>query len=281
MSVVDSPRVPDEIRVHYEELVDEANRITQGLGQLELYRTQEIVRRFLPKRTVKILDVGGGAGVHAEWLLADGHEVHLIDPIRSHIERATAALGGLAAFSAKVGEARNLDRDDESCDAVLLLGPLYHLTNREDRIRAWNEAKRVVKPAGLIFAAAISRFASLFDGLSSGHLFDAEFRSVVERDLREGQHRNPSGEPAWFTTAYFHGPGELEAEARDAGMIVLDVVGVEGLAGWLHQLDARWVDPDQREAIVWSARVLEDEPSLTDLSIHQIAVARREQTPPD
>jgi hypothetical protein len=96
----------------------------------------------------------------------------------------------------------------------------------------------------------------------------------VERDLREGQHRNPEHRPHWFTTAFFHHPEELRAEVADAGLEVLELVGVEGLAGFLPRLDRRWERDRDRELILWSARVVEAEPSLLGLSAHLLVVAR-------
>jgi hypothetical protein len=132
-----------------------------------------------------------------------------------------------------------------------------------------------VRPGGHIFAAAISRFASLFDGLARGFLFDPAFRRIVERDLQDGQHRNPTDTPHWFTTAYFHHPTELREEAESAGLEVLEVIGVEGLAGWVSQLGERWASPEDKETILFSARAVESEPSLLGLSAHLIAVTRR------
>ncbi|MFQ5554664.1 MAG: methyltransferase domain-containing protein [Acidimicrobiia bacterium] len=157
---MDSTRPPEEIRAHYEDAVDEDVRIRRGLAELELVRTKEILRRHLPDRALTILDVGGSTGVHAEWLLQDGHRVHLVEPIRSHVGRSMKNLARWERFSAEEGDARDLRRRDGSCDVVLLLGPLYHLTDRLDRLLAWREARRVVKPGGLAFGAAITRFAS-------------------------------------------------------------------------------------------------------------------------
>jgi SAM-dependent methyltransferase len=272
---VDEQHLPAEVVAHYEEDAAEELRITQGRGRLELARTQEIVRRHLPERRLRILDVGGATGVHARWLAAEGHDVHLVDAVPRHVEQARAAAATGDPFTAELGDARHLDHPDEAFDVVLLLGPLYHLIDGLDRIRALTEARRVLRDGGLVFAAVIARFASLFDGLSRGFLFDPRFRAMVEEDLTDGQHRNPTNQPGWFTTAYFHHPDEVEAEARAAGLSARELVGIEGLAGWLRDLDVRWDDPDDRETILFSARAVETEPALRGLSSHLLLVAER------
>jgi SAM-dependent methyltransferase len=266
---------PVEVREHYARDIDEGERLRRGPGLLELARTQEIVRRHLPAGPLRILDVGGGTGVHAAWLADDGHDVHLVDPIDRHVEAARRLAGPGRRITAEVGDARRLRADPDSAEAVLLLGPLYHLTDRADRLLALREAGRVVRPGGVIFAAGISRFASLLDGLGRGFLFDPEFRAVVERDLRDGEHRNPERRPHWFTTAHFHHPDELRAEGVDAGFDGVEVVGVEGVAGWFGELFDRWDDPEVREAILFSARAVESEPAVVGASAHLLMVARR------
>ncbi|GAB3151773.1 class I SAM-dependent methyltransferase [Microbispora hainanensis] len=111
---------------------------------MELWRTQDVLRRALPSPPARVLDVGGGTGVHAEWLVADGYEVELLDPVPLHVERARA----LPGVTARLGDARDLPLPDASADAVLLLGPLYHLPGRADRIAALAEARRVVRLEG-------------------------------------------------------------------------------------------------------------------------------------
>ena len=263
--------VPPEIIEHYTEEVDEGERIAAGFSQLELLRVQEVVRRHLPAGSLRVLDVGGGTGIHAQWLAADGHSVHVVDPVPRHVQQAPN-LGGVTS---ELGDARQLSANDDSVDVVLLFGPLYHLSEGEDRVRALREAMRVVRPDGLVFVAAVSKFASLFDGLARGLLFEPGFPEIVERDLREGEHRNPDRLPHRFTTAHFHHPDALRAEISAAGLDVVDLVGVEGLAGWLPHLADRWDDPEARQLILYSARAVEAEPSLLGLSAHLLAVARR------
>ena len=106
-------------------------------GQVELARTREIVERHLPPAPAVVADVGGGPGRYSLWLAERGYTVRHRDLVTLHVEQlaADAAAGGLTVDSA-IGDARALDLPDASVDAVLLLGPLYHLPTREDRVAA-------------------------------------------------------------------------------------------------------------------------------------------------
>lgn len=260
--------------VRYYEGSKEEDRLIRGLGALELVRTREVLRRHLPPVPARIVDVGGGTGVHAEWLLDDGHDVHLVDLSPRNVDLAHRRLGA-SGLTTAVGDARHLELPDASADVVLVLGPLYHLVARHDRLAVLTEARRVVRPGGVVAAAAISRFASLFDGLAREFMFDSAFASIVRRDLVDGRHLNPDEQPSWFTTAYFHRPDELRDEVGLADLDVVDLVGLEGLASWLPHLEARWADVDDRNTILDAARLVETEPSVLGLSAHLLAVALR------
>jgi SAM-dependent methyltransferase len=218
-----------------------------------------------------VLDVGGAAGIYARWLTELGYEVHLVDPVQEHVQAARASAPPIA--SARLGDARSLDRADESVDAVLLLGPLYHLTESEDRHRALAEAWRVLRPGGLVAAAAISRFASLLDGVMRDYLEDPRYAAIVERDLRDGQHRDATGR--YFTTAYLHAPDELEGEVRDAGFVETATLAVEGIGGWQPEVGAWMADPARRDRLLAAIRAVEREPSLMGLGPHLLVIGRR------
>ncbi|MBV8463059.1 MAG: methyltransferase domain-containing protein [Acidimicrobiales bacterium] len=261
----------EEIVEHYESIREE-DRISSGLGRLELVRVQEVLGRHLPPPPAYVLDVGGATGVHARWLAERGYAVRIVDVAPRHVEVANRELAALGVV-AELGDARRLHADDDSADVVLLFGPLYHLTERSERVAALSEAGRVVRAGGIVAVAAISRFASLFDGLARGLLFDPDFVPIVERDLAEGQHRNVEGREHRFTTAFFHHPDQLREELADGGLSLRELVGLEGLGSWLPQLAERWEDPDDRDQILWAARMIESEPTLQGLSAHLLAVA--------
>lgn len=257
----------------------ERDRLFEGRSQLERVRTQELLARHLPPPPAVVLDVGGGPGVYARWLATQGYEVHLVDPVPLHVEQAAAdaALGDHLLASARIGDARRLEDPAMSTDAVLLMGPLYHLTERADRLQALREARRVARLRGWLFAVGISRFASLLDGMSAGFLDDPAFAPIVEQDLRNGQHRNPEDQPGYFTTAFFHHPEELQAEVREVGWSIVETVGIEGPGWWIPQPFAAWWEVEtRRERLLAAVRAVEREPTLLGLGPHLMVVARNE-----
>ena len=272
-----TPNVMDPAIATYYDRAPEEARLGQGPFQLEEARTRELIERFAPPPPATILDVGGAAGAYALWLAGSGYSVHLLDPVPRLVaeaqQRSAAASRPLA--SCRIGDARDLDVPADSADVVLLLGPLYHLTSPNDRARALHEAVRVLKPGGWLFAAAISRWASALDGLARDLLQDPRFAQIVEQDLRDGQHRNPTERLDYFTTAYFHRPEELADEVVAAGLVLNGVYGLEG-PGWiLPDVPGRMANAERRGALLRVARMLETEPSVVGSSAHLLAAARR------
>lgn len=267
--------IPKDIEEYYLQS-KESERLSGEGGELERLRTQAILARNLPPAPAAIFDVGGGAGIHAFPLAKQGYHVHLIDPVELHLEQARsyAATSDVTLASITRGDARHLDVPSGSADAVLLLGPLYHLVEHSDRLQALREARRVLKPQGVLFAAAVCRFASLIGGLSSGFFRDAEFRKMVAAALASGQHRNPMNHPAYFTTAYFHRPEDLAAEVRDAGFGDVQILAVEGPAWSAALFREAWDDPVQRQSLMEFLSLIEREPSIQGASAHLMAVAR-------
>lgn len=261
----------NDIRRYYDHGREDA-RLRDGRGRLELWRTQDVLRRWLPAPPAAVLDVGGGSGVHAEWLAVDGYDVELVDPVPLHVEQARQIPG----VRAVEGDARALAAADSAMDAVLLLGPLYHLPDRDDRLRALAEAARVVRPGGLVATAVISRFASAHDSVRRAWLGEPDWVAGVESTIADGRHHGLRfGERRRFTTAYFHHPDEVADELRAVGLSVAAVVAVEGLAAFTANTEESLDDAASREVLLRWLRLLESEPSLLGASSHLIGLAHR------
>jgi SAM-dependent methyltransferase len=262
------PELAPEVDRFYTQVIDESVRLSMSAdGRLELLRTQEILRRFLPASPARVLDVGGGAGVHAQWLVKDGYHVDLIDPIVRHVELAATVC------SAALGDARALEKADASYDVVQLLGPLYHLPDPADRQQALREARRVVRRGGLVAAAAINRYASLFEHVALAHLQTERLQLSIGSILRTAVHDGKRG----FTLAYFHRAEELADELRAAGFIDVRVFGVEGPA-WslLKAVEQSGSEPREElfQSVLTAARMAEPYPELLAASSHLLAVGK-------
>jgi ubiquinone/menaquinone biosynthesis C-methylase UbiE len=262
---------------HYDQ-VNEAERLSAGIGELERVRTQDLLARLLPKAPARILDVGGAAGVHALWLARQGYEVHLSDPVPRHVEQAEEASRSQAQFaiaSCTVGDARKIEQKDTSADGVMLLGPLYHLTGRADRLKALREAHRVLRGGGRVIAAAISRFASFMDGFSRDFVADPRFVEILRQDLKDGQHRNPTDNPHYFTTTFFHHPDELQSEIEEAGFAFEKIIAVEGPVWVMGNFAKHWDDPKKRALLLEFLRTVEEERTLLGATAHILGIGKK------
>jgi ubiquinone/menaquinone biosynthesis C-methylase UbiE len=257
--------------------VSEETRLEQGAFLLEGLRTRELIDRHAPPPPAVVVDVGGAAGAYGLWLADAGYTVHLIDAVPRLVEearrRSSTRSRGLASCS--VGDARATTFQDGMADVVLLLGPLYHLTTVDDRRRALREATRLLRPGGRLFAAAISRWASALDGLARDLFRDQQFAAIVDQDVRDGQHRNPTGQKDYFTTAYFHRPEDLRAEVLESGLTVEGLFGIEGPGWMLPDIGTRLMDERQRGDLLRVARICESEPSVLGVSAHVLIVCQK------
>jgi ubiquinone/menaquinone biosynthesis C-methylase UbiE len=272
------PRDSTEKLLKYYSLYNEQARLASTLGQIEFARTQRIISRYLTDPPASVLDVGGAAGRYSCWLAKLGYEVHLIDPVPWHVEQArqaSAAQPEMPIASCALGDARQLEFNDEMADAVLLLGPLYHLVEQSDRKRALSEAYRVLKPGGYLFAAAISRFASTIDGLMSGYYLDPIFQRIMLADLATGQHRNPTDNPAYFMDTFFHHPDELKAEVSGVGFEIKGLFAVEGIIYMLKDFESAWSAGTHRDFLLEMIGSLEQEPGLMAASPHMMCVGAK------
>ena len=268
------------MRQYYELGKEEARLSGSGAGRLELERTQEILLRHLPEPPATVADIGGGPGRYAIWLAGLGYRVVHRDLVPLHVEQLRDAVvsgtakgpGGFVESS--LGDARSLDLGDASVDAVLLLGPLYHLTRRADRVRALREAGRVLMAGGPVFAAAISRWAARLDGILRLRIYEQNPKVADVVGTLERTGVMPPLLPGGFS-GFTHRPSQLRAEFASAGLDVADLVCVEGAAYLLSDLDERAADERAWQVVLATARAHERVPELMGLGSHLLATVFR------
>jgi ubiquinone/menaquinone biosynthesis C-methylase UbiE len=266
-----------EILEHYEAGI-EFERLSKELYLIERIRTQEIITRYLRKTPIKILDVGGGTGFYSFWLGGLNNEVHLLDPVSGHIKEAKSYSEKSKKFlaSIEVGEARQLKHKDNYFDLILLFGPLYHITERSERLRALSEAKRVLKPGGVCLCVGISRYASTLDGYFRNFVDDPRFVEIMNQDLKNGQHRNPTDNLQYFTTAFVHEPEEFKMEIIESGFRFEKLIAIDSFGWLIPALGNKLNNLRYRETLLQSIRMIEEKTSLMGISAHIMGVAKKE-----
>lgn len=257
------------IQDYYATQFSEADRLVtrSANGQLEFLRVQQLVSSRLDPNS-RVLDVGGGTGVHARWLADAGHTVTMIDPVPEQVATATRVAPHIRAL---VGDARDLQFDDDSFDAVLLLGPLYHLQERGDRLRAWQEALRVLTPGGTVFGAGISRAAAALKLVFAQSFRDIPADALI--DLLENGSDHKQAPSLGFPGGHHHTAAELAGEAAESGFENVVTVGIEGPAG----LGLEMLAPEQ--ALVSAGATIADAaqavPLVADLSPHLMGIGNK------
>jgi ubiquinone/menaquinone biosynthesis C-methylase UbiE len=261
----------------------EIGRLERGIGKIEYERTKEIISRYLPNKKIIIYDIGGGVGVYAKWLGTLGHEVHLIELSPNAVEYAKKnnELEGSPITSIETGDARYIKRQDESADIILLMGPMYHLTSIEDRLKALNEAKRVLKRGGLLICGAITRYGSMLSAISvygakNKVLEEEEFSNMIKSEITVGQHIRPDKYPGFIARSYFHLPKEIANEISNAGFKVEKNFAVEGPTWIVPDLDVVWDSDCSKKTILDTARMVEEDEHIMAMSPHFLTIAIKE-----
>lgn len=269
----------------------ERNRLRENIGILEFERTKEILLEKLPPAPAVIYDIGGGYGEYAWWLASLGYEVHLFDLSETHIEMSrelAEEYPGVSLADALVCDARSIPRPDKSADAILLLGPLYSITEFEERILAIRECSRLLKDAGLLFSAALTPYSILVPRLVRYHEDDTPKRrelddpaviSAIARALEDGCYINPERKIAsGLGSSHLHTAKALRAELLIGGFATDSVHGVMGGAWLAPNLDELLKNEETKALLMKTIRMMDTHEEIIGLSGHLLAVSRKSET---
>ena len=254
----------------------EETRLESGMGFFEFERIKSLIERHINNKNSTIIDVGGGTGKYSEWLANKGHTVRLLEPVEKHIKLANKRSKALNnPFSVTLGESCHLPFDNEIADLVILHGPLYHLQEKEDRLKTIAEAKRVLKKGGIVLGFAINSSASTVAGLMQGLVHSKPFLEMCIAELTTGIHNPPKEFPWLLANGYYHKPEELKAEFSSQNLKIKNLLAVEGMIWLDKEYFANMLNPKKKKNLVQLLETTETDESVLAFSPHMMIVGEK------
>ena len=256
----------------YENYQEDFRLQSDNSHRLEYLTTIAYMDKYLQPES-SILDVAAGTGIYALRYAARGHEVTALDITPKYIDiiNQKAEDSGLQIDS-RVNDARDLSIiADASVDNVFCMGPIYHLTKKEDRDAVMRECVRVLKPGGLLFLAYINKFFVFSQfALSSRHYLTEKFfqKIVVEQTILS------TDEDAFWTDSWFTTPDEIEGIAAASGFTKVNHIAQDGVG----RLKSEEVDGMTDENFkLWADFHLRtcEEPSILGISNHGLYIGKK------
>ncbi|MBO4384631.1 MAG: methyltransferase domain-containing protein [Clostridia bacterium] len=134
---------------------NEDGRLLSRHGQVEYLTTMKYINECLSGIAhPDILEIGAGTGRYSVTLAKEGYFVTAVELIPHNLDVLKSKLDGTERIKAIQGNALDLSfLANDAFDLTMLLGPMYHLYTREDKVRALSEAVRVTKPGGYVLVA--------------------------------------------------------------------------------------------------------------------------------
>jgi len=284
--VSDDPADPRErsyrrIRKFYEISAErEWGRLEQPTdGRLEFAVNKAWIHRYLPPPPARVLDIGGGPGRYSIGLAEQGYRVTLADlsPDLLDVARGKSAEAGAELQDIVEVNATDLSRfGDASFDAVLCMGPLYHLIDENDRIRVVQELLRVLTPGGRAFVAFLNRMQTLRVAVNQDIPFFTPYTfENIRKYHDEGILDWPI--PGTFNLAYLYFPKDITPFMESAGITTLELICSQSNLADVQKHLALF-EERQPELIEWvMAAAIEqaNEPSILGSGFHVLYIGEK------
>lgn len=220
-----------ELELYYNKF-NEEKRLDSRHGQVEFVTSMKYIHKYLgemeqtkPKSEIKILDVGAATGRYSVPLAEEGYDVTAVEPVKHNLARLKAKGSSVKAYQ---GNAMKLKRfEDNSFDAVLVFGPMYHLHEKEEKLKALSEAKRVAKPGGIIFVAYImNEYSVITYAIKEKHIKEGVEKGMLDENFHCTKTAN-----ALYS---FVRTEDIEELNQIAGLERVQVIAADGAANYIR-----------------------------------------------
>lgn len=163
----------DYLADFYENRCDEDSRLTSRHGRVEYLTTMRYIEKYL-RRGMRVIEIGAGTGRYSHALAKRGYSVDAVELLEHNIAVFNDNRAEGENITINQADATDLSTfESEGYDITLLLGPMYHLYTKEDKLKALSEAVRVTKKGGVVFAAYCMGDASIMSyGFVRGEIFN-------------------------------------------------------------------------------------------------------------
>ncbi|RXZ77618.1 class I SAM-dependent methyltransferase [Paenibacillaceae bacterium] len=227
-----------------------------------------------------VLDNGAGPGKYAIELAKLGYNVTLSDLTPKLVEIAKQKVSELELTEQFNGfhvlNATHLDGiADETFDASLMLGPLYHLQKEEERVAAVKELFRVTKRNGIVFVAFQSRMRMTITSLQFPQYWKPNDNIDSIHEFYENGifNHNDKGR---FTGAYYFNMDEIKPFMEKSGFQTIDLIGSSSIGAMLsNEQKQYWTDQGEYEKLVNFLINSANDPSVLGISSHLLYIGRR------
>jgi 2-polyprenyl-3-methyl-5-hydroxy-6-metoxy-1,4-benzoquinol methylase len=265
------------VKDFYESYDEEKRITTDNARKTEFYLTTTILNEHI-KPQHKILELGAGTGVYSFYYAERGNEVMATDLLPMHVEiikRKIKEKGNHIKLQTEVIDALDLSKyDNESFDVVNCLGPMYHLKEKEQRVKCIQECLRVLKPGGMLAIAYINKHYIIHGVLVNQKEFFTE--NFVNGIMKKGTH-NDGGENCFYTVAYFTSPSEMESFIREFEVDIVDHAATDGIGTLLRSFIDE-LEEEQYSAYLSYIKESCREKSILGLSNHGLLICKKNKS---
>ncbi len=221
----------EELIAQYTHADEDLRLVRQNITRMEFDTTLHVLQKYLKHDTV-ITELGAATGRYSLHYASKKHRVTAVELAPDQVDILTRkASEQQIPIDIFQGNAVSVPFiEDETQDAVLILGPLYHLREEESRQSVLKEAMRILKPGGIVAVAYISRF--FVTGMFAQHFPELVTRKVLEQLVQTGT-VDDSRADRFFRVGYFGTPTEIEALVTSTGFSLREHVATDGYGRYI------------------------------------------------